>query len=197
MILENERVRLIPFNIYTAKGLNEIIFDDTIWEFMGHYIRNKKDLDNYINSTLQAKNNHTAIPFLVVDKDYGALAGCTRFGKIDTNNKRAEIGWTWYGTRFWGTGLNTATKALLLDFGFTNLRLNRIQFGADTRNIRSQKAIEKLGATKEGIRRNHYIDNEGISRHDVYYAITKEDWQNKQQLLASPKEYVSEKVLCF
>ncbi len=198
MILENERVRLIPFNINTAKGLHEIIFDDAIWEFMGHYIRNQKDLDNYINNTLQAKIANTAIPYLIVDKDYGTLAGCTRFGKIDTNNKRAEIGWTWYGTQFWGTGLNTAVKALLLDFGFINLQLNRIQFGADTRNIRSQKAIEKLGATKEGIRRNHYIDSEGVSRNDVYYSITKEDWLHHQQLVLSKKDGVSAvNELCY
>ncbi len=197
MILENERVRLIPFNINTAKGLHEIIFDDTIWEFMGHYIRNQKDLDNYINSTLQAKNNNTAIPFLVVDKDYGTLAGCTRFGKIDVNNKRAEIGWTWYSTQFWGTGLNSATKSLLLDFGFTNLHLNRIQFGADTLNIRSQKAIEKLGATKEGVRRNHYVDSKGISRNDVYYSITKEDWLNNQQQLVKTKEYTLNNELSY
>ena len=83
------------------------------------------------------------------------MAGSTRFGKLELNNKRAEIGWTWYATNFQGTGLNKAVKSLMLEYGFMNLDLNRIQLGTDIRNIRSQKAIEKLGATKEGARRNH------------------------------------------
>lgn len=176
MILENERARLIPFNHRSAQLLRDIIFDDTIWQYMGHYIRTEEDFTNYVNQTVQAQQAKTQLPFLIVDKDYGTLAGCSRFGKIDLNNKRAEIGWTWYGTKFQGTGLNTAAKALMLDYGFTTLALNRIQFGADVRNIRSQKAIEKLGATSEGIRRNHYIDCEGNVQDDRYYSITKEDW---------------------
>lgn len=178
MILENSRARLLPFSERTAAPLQEIIFDSKIWTYMGHYIKTEKDLNDYIKQTIASAAAKQSIPFLVIDKDYGALAGATRFGKLDLNNKRAEIGWTWYAPNFQGTGLNTAVKSLLLEYGFSNLKLNRIQLGADVRNIRSQKAIEKLGATKEGIRRSHYIDSKGICQDDVYYSITKEDWQN-------------------
>lgn len=178
MILENERARLIPFNYQSAQQLSSIIFEVDIWKYMGHYIQTDDDLEIYIHQTLEAKANQTQIPFLVVDKAYGVLAGCTRFGKIDYQNKRAEIGWTWYGLEYQGTGLNQEVKKLLLDYGFDTLGLNRIQLGADVRNIRSQKAIEKLGATKEGIRRNHYIDSEGKVQDDVYYSILREDWFN-------------------
>ena len=176
MILENSRARLVPFSERAAENLNEIIFDKEIWTYMGHYIIDEKDLKEYIQNTLSAQEQKLAIPFLIVDKDYGSLAGCSRFGKLDYTNKRAEIGWTWYGTKFQGTGLNMAAKELMLDYGFNQLEFNRIQLGADKRNIRSQKAIEKLGATCEGIRRNHYIDSEGACQDDVYYSITKEDW---------------------
>lgn len=178
MILENNRARLIPFSEKAAQKLRTIIFNNDIWKYMGHYIKTETDFNNYINNTIKGAKSKTEIPYLIVDKDYGALAGCTRFGKIDTDNKRAEIGWTWYGIDYQGTGLNLAAKHLLLNYGFKTLNLNRIQLGADTRNIRSQKAIEKLNATPEGIRRNHYIDSQGISRDDIYYAITKEDWLN-------------------
>lgn len=178
MILENSRARLVPFSERAAENLSEIIFDQNIWSYMGHYITNHEDLNDYIKNTTQAQENQLAIPFLIVDKHYGALGGCSRFGKIDLNNKRAEIGWTWYGTKFQGTGLNSAAKELMLDYGFNQLGLQRIQLGADLRNIRSQKAIEKLGATREGIRRNHYVDSDGITQDDVYYSITKEDWLN-------------------
>jgi len=179
MILENSRARLIPFSGRAAENLNEIIFDLNIWNYMGHYINDQNDLNEYIENTLVAQKNKSAIPFLIVDKDYGSLGGCSRIGKLDLNNKRAEIGWTWYGTEFQGTGLNSAAKELMLEYAFNELKLNRVELGADLRNIRSQKAIEKLGATKEGIRRNHYIDSEGNCQDDVYYSITKEDWSKR------------------
>jgi len=188
MILENQRARLIPFSARASENLKDIIFDKSIWKYMGHYIKTEKDLEAYIQSTLEAKELQTQIPFLIVDKDYGALAGSTRFGKIDFNNKRAEIGWTWYGTKFQGTGLNAEVKRLMIDYGFNELKLNRIQLGTDLRNIRSQKAIEKLGAVKEGIRRNHYVDSKGVVRDDVYYSLTKNDWVKIQasELILQP-----------
>ena len=176
MILENLKARLIPFNTKDAQFLKEIIFEDCIWEYMGHYIRTERDLANYIEQTMIAQQQQTQIVYLIIDKNSGSLAGCSRFGKIDLNNKRAEIGWTWYGTKFQGTGLNGEVKKLMIGYGFNELKLNRIQFGADVRNIKSQKAIEKLGATSEGIRRNHYIDSEGIAQDDIYYSIIKKDW---------------------
>lgn len=179
MILENSRARLITFSEKAAQDLNTIIFDQNIWTYMGHYITDEKDLKDYINNTLEGQEQKTVIPFLIIDKDNESLAGCSRFGKLDLNNKRAEIGWTWYGTKYQGTGLNKAVKELMLEYGFNKLELNRIQLGTDKRNIRSQKAIEKLGATCEGIRRNHYIDSNGVSQDDVYYSITKEDWTKR------------------
>ena len=176
MILENKRARLIPFNTRGAQELASIIYEPEIWEYMGHQINTSTDLNTYIKNTLKSAQNQECLPFLVVDKDYGALAGCTRIGKLELNSKRAEIGWTWYGTKFHGTGLNQAVKSLLLDFAFEHLQLNRIQLGADVRNLKSQRAIEKLGAVKEGIRRHHYIDSQGHIQDDVYYSITKLDW---------------------
>lgn len=177
MILENERARLLPFTLEKAQDLSAIIYDETIWKYMGHYIKDENDLKTYILSTIKVSNDQSVIPFLVVDKRHNLVAGSTRFGKIDLNNKRAEIGWTWYGAKFQGTGLNGAVKALMLQYGFEELRLQRLQFGADVRNIRSQKAIEKLGARKEGIRYSHYIDSEGIAQDDVYYSLIKNQWE--------------------
>ncbi|MDW8851547.1 GNAT family protein [Flavobacterium sp. MMLR14_040] len=86
--------------------------------------------------------------------------------------------WTWYGKAFQGTGLNKACKYELLNFGFENIQFKRIQFSADLENKKSQRAIEKLGAVKEGIFRNNYVDSEGKSKDDVYYSIILEEWEN-------------------
>lgn len=174
--LENNRVQLIPFDNFRNQELKEIIFDDEIWQYMGMFIRSESDFEKYLTSTLHAQKNGICYPFLIIDKTTKRVAGSSRYGYLNSASEKCEIGWTWYGKEFQGTGLNKACKYELLKFGFENIGFRRIQFSADQENICSQKAIEKLGAIKEGLFRNNYIDSEGKSKNDVYYSIIKEDW---------------------
>ncbi|WOC39972.1 GNAT family protein [Polaribacter sp. HL-MS24] len=176
--LENNRVLLIPFENIRNLELKEIIFNNEIWKYMGMFIRTESDFENYIKNTLKDKENGVCYPFLIIDKKSGKVAGSTRYGNINIASQKSEIGWTWYGKDFQGTGLNKACKYELLNFGFEKIGFRRIQFSADEGNIRSQRAIEKLGAIKEGVFRNNYIDSEGKSKNDVYYSIVKEDWKD-------------------
>jgi RimJ/RimL family protein N-acetyltransferase len=178
--LENSRVILVPFTREKSVALRSIIFDDSIWEYMGMYVKTDGDFENYILDTLNAQSK-TAYSFLIIDKLTNEIAGSTRFGNINFNSQKAEIGWTWYGKKFQGTGLNHACKFELLQHGFEQIGFRRIQFSADFENFKSQKAIEKLGATKEGIFRNNYIDAVGNSKDDVYYSIIREDWEKIKQ----------------
>jgi len=176
--LENDRVLLLPFEDKRNEELKEIIFDKEIWKFMGMNINNEQGFKNYIAKTIKDKNNRLCYPFLVIDKQNNKVAGCTRYGNVNTANKKCEIGWTWYGEDFQGTGLNKACKYELLKFGFENIGFRRIQFSTDIENLRSQKAIENLGAQKEGIFRNNNVAPSGESRTDVYYSIIKEEWNS-------------------
>lgn len=178
IILENEKVKLIPFENERHQELKKIIFDDDIWRYMGQYIRTEQDFDNYISNTLKDKKAGICYPFLIIDKATNKVAGGTRYGYLNIVSQKCEIGWTWYGQQFQGTGLNQACKFELLNFGFEHIGFRRIQFSADLENIRSQKAIAKLGAKKEGVFRNNYVDSEGNSKDDVYFSIIKEDWEN-------------------
>jgi len=179
--LENSMVKLIPFGNLRNQELREVIFDDEIWRFMGMFIRTESDFENYLTNTLNAQKNGICYPFLIIDKLTNKVAGSTRYGYLNIASEKCEIGWTWYGKKFQGTGLNTACKYELLKFGFESIGFRRIQFSADQENIRSQKAIEKLGAIKEGIFRNNYIDSEGKSKNDVYYSIVNEDWKKLKE----------------
>ncbi|PTS97856.1 N-acetyltransferase [Flavobacterium sp. HMWF030] len=176
IILENEKVLLVPFEDLGNIELKEIIFDDEIWKYMGMYIRNDQDFENYIQNTLKQKAAGICYPFLIIDKATNKVAGSTRYGYLNHASQKCEIGWTWYGKDFQGTGLNKACKYELLNFGFENIQFKRIQFSADLENLRSQRAIEKLGAIKEGIFRNNYVDSEEKSKDDVYYSIILEEW---------------------
>lgn len=186
IILENERVLLIPFEHERRIELKEIIFEEKIWTYMGMKLETEADFENYLHDTLSQKAKGICYPFLIIDKLTNQVAGSTRYGYINTGSQKCEIGWTWYGLAFQGTGLNKACKYELLNFGFECIGFRRIQFSADLENIRSQRAIEKLGAKKEGVFRNNYIDADGQSRTDVYFSIIREEWRELK------KEYFSE-----
>ncbi|MBU2996447.1 GNAT family N-acetyltransferase [Cellulophaga baltica] len=174
--LENDRVKLIPFESERNEELKEIIFSPEIWKYMGTDMKTEKDFENYVTNTLKDQKNGICYPFLIIDKKNNKVAESTRYGYLNSISQKCEIGWTWYGTEFQGTGLNKSCKFELLKFGFESIGFRRIQFSADQENLKSQKAIEKLGAKKEGIFRNNYIAPNGESRNDVYYSIIKEDW---------------------
>lgn len=187
--LENDRVLLVPFDNPRNEELKDIIFDKEIWQFMGTNVTSEQGLKNYIAKTIKDKNNRLCYPFLVIDKETNKVAGCTRYGNVNTANKKAEIGWTWYGADFQGTGLNKACKYELLKFGFEDIGFKRIQFSVDRDNLRSRKAVENLGAQKEGVFRNNNVAPNGESRTDVYYSIIKEEWASLKAELFS--EFIS------
>jgi len=177
IILENHRALLIPFSSERNIELKEVIFDDSIWTYMGQYIKTEEDFNEYVQDTLEQKDEGVCYPFLIIDKQTNQVAGSTRYGYINYRSRKCEIGWTWYGKEFQGTGLNKACKYLMLEYGFNQIGFQRIQFSVDFDNKRSQKAIEKLGAMKEGIFRNNYVDSENKSKTDVYYSIIQDEWQ--------------------
>ena len=185
IILENSRVILLPFESERKSELKKIIFNHDIWRYMGMNIETESDFKQYVHDTLELKKKGACYPFIIVDKQTNEVAGSTRFGNINQKSEKREIGWTWYGAQFQGTGLNKATKYELLNFGFETLGFRRIQLSADLENIRSQKAIEKLGAQREGVFKNNYIDSNGISKDDVYFSIIKEGWPQLKSTLFS------------
>ncbi len=174
IILENDRVRLAPFSMEFEENLREIIYDDGLTFVVN--CKNDEDVYNYMQRTLEKRDLKLAYPFIIIDKLTGEVAGSTRFGHIQFGNKRLEIGWTWYGHKFRGTGLNHACKYELLRYAFEMMQFRRVQLSADVDNIRSQKAILKLGAIQEGVFRSNYMNSLGESRDDVYFSIIHKDW---------------------
>lgn len=142
-------------------------------------------MNKFVENALKAKNEKTEFPFVIVDKQSGDIIGSTRFMDIDDKHQRLEIGYTWLTPAYWRTAINTNCKYLLLRYSFEHLHLQRVQIKTDHENIRSQKAIERIGATKEGILRNHMIRKDGTTRHTVMYSITIEEWPQVKKHLES------------
>lgn len=175
-ILENTRARLEPLAEKHYPYLLPIAMHKELWEFTSAVINNEADFRNYFNTALQEREKELSYPFAIYDKQFNVYAGCTRYGSIFLPHKRLEIGWTWYSPALQRSGINKATKQLLLEFGFEKLGLNRIELKTHLLNIKSQGAMQKIGAVKEGIFRRHMIGENGLVRDSVYFSFIKEDW---------------------
>jgi RimJ/RimL family protein N-acetyltransferase len=130
----------------------------------------------FVQAAIADRDKGAAIPFAVRTRHDGAVVGSTRFGAIDWQHARGEIGWTWYAPHVRRTPVNTECKRLLLAYGFDVLGYRRIEFKTDSLNAASRAAILRIGAKEEGTFRNHMITTGGRARHSVYYSIIAEEW---------------------
>ena len=174
--LENEVVLLKPLTKEDEKGLLAAGSYPEIWSYLSTTIENTMDVHNFVEKALSKKEKMEEFPFVIVDNHSGQIIGSTRFMDIDYKHKRLEIGTTWLTPACWRSAVNTNCKYLLLSYCFEVLCLQRVQIKTDHENKRSQKAIERIGATKEGILRNHMVRKDGSTRHTVMYSITIEEW---------------------
>jgi len=178
LVFENDLLVLRLLKRSDIDAIETICFSPELGEF-GARVKDKNDLLGYFDYCLSSKSNNELYPFIILKKDDGSPVGITMFGNIDFHNKRLEIGWTWIAEKFQGTGINGACKKLLLDYCFNQLELRRIEFKVDIKNIKSQKAVEKLGAIKEGLLRNYNIQSYGESTGTYVYSILREEWKEK------------------
>jgi RimJ/RimL family protein N-acetyltransferase len=139
-------------------------------------IRDEADMRAWVLDMLDLQAGGTDLPFAVTLLENRAAIGSTRYLNIDPENRSVEIGGTWYGVHYQRTGVNTECKYLLMQYAFEELGCVRVQLKTDSRNIASQRAIERLGAVKEGVLRNHMILPDGTLRDSVFYSVIDTEW---------------------
>jgi len=189
--LTGKDVRVEPMSEAHILGLAEIGIGQNFWRFMLYGAVNTDfDMRNLVLDILKRAREGTDLPFTVIDLTSGRVAGATRYLNINVKDRGLEIGGTWYGTDFQRTAVNTECKYLLLKYAFETLGAIRVQLKTDLENERSQKAIERLGARKEGILRNHMILPDGRYRDSVFYSILDSEWvEVKNKLLQMMGRY--------
>ena len=186
-ILENEVVQLRPleaadYDLLLEYSLNE----PEIWQFNFLGARGADNLRIYMDSTLQQRQNEKEYSYIVYDKRTGKYAGHTRFYNFNMDNKILEIGSTWYGKAFQGTGLNKNCKYLLLQFAFESMGAERVGFGANNKNERSKNAMKSIGCKEEGVLRNFSRNAAGERIDIVVLGIIREEWfGNVKAMLAN------------
>jgi len=184
VILQGKHVRLEPMTEAHIPALAEIGVGHTFWDFMVYGQMNSvDDMRGWVTDILSRAEKGTDLPFVAIHLASGRVAGATRYLNIMPKDRGLEIGGTWYGLEFQRTPVNTECKYLLLSHAFETLGCIRVQLKTDLRNERSQKAIERIGAVKEGVLRNHMILPDGRIRHSVFYSILDTEWEGVKKRL--------------
>ena len=177
-ILENERALLRPLLFEDMEHLSYFSLNEPgLWKYSLLPADGLENLKTYIKSALDSKLNGTAYPFIVWDKKEKRYAGSTRFYDIQAIHNTLQLGYTWYGKDFQGTGLNKNCKFLMLSFAFENLGVDRIEFRADNNNLRSIAAMKSIGCKVEGVLRSNCTSPAG-RRDSIVLSILKEEWKN-------------------
>jgi RimJ/RimL family protein N-acetyltransferase len=187
-ILENERVLLRPLVIDDEEHLfNFAINEPGIWKYSLVSAAGREGLKNYLDIAINARAQEKEYPFIVFDKKAGKYAGSTRFYDIQLEFDTLQLGYTWYGNNFQGTGLNKNCKYLLLEFVFEHLKAERLEFRADNDNARSIAAMKSIGCKVDGILRSNMPRPKGLAgrRDSIVLSILKDEWFKdvKQNLL--------------
>jgi N-acetyltransferase len=180
--LEDNHVLLRRYQPTDLDKIAIIADDADIWKLMVTRISNREELKLWEQTVVQGYLTESRYTFMIIDKVSGALAGSTSFGNISKPDKRLEIGWTWLSKEYPGSGMNHRCKYLLLRYAFDKLGIERVEIKTDVLNMRSRKALLKIGATEEGILRSHTLMHDGRRRDTIYYSILRTEWNKIKQI---------------
>lgn len=174
--LEGAHVRLEPLTQAHHQALTQIGLDEDLWRWIPSQVRTSEEMAEYIVKALDEQARGVSLPFAIIEKSSGRAIGSTRYGNIDREHRRVEIGWTWVAREWQRTAINTEAKYLLLRHAFETLGCIRVELKTDSLNERSRAAILRIGAREDGVFRNHMITASGRIRHSVYFSITDAEW---------------------
>lgn len=176
MVLQNDVVQLRPVSLSDKEGYARIVYDPEIWQYFVSVISDESGLDGFLNDAVRDSMNGTRIVFTIVERKSGRIAGSTAYGNLAPKERRLEIGWSWLGKEFRGTGINRAVKHLLLSHAFEELQCERVEFKTDELNARARRGLLAIGAKEEGTLRSFNYMPGGRRRNAVYYSILKNEW---------------------
>lgn len=175
--LEGLHVRLEPLSAAHVDGLLAAGEDPEIWRYLpiGGFAR-RADAEAFVAVAERGRSSGTELPFAIVRREDGRIVGSTRYLDVRPRDRALEIGWTWLSREVWRTPVNTECKLLLLRHAFEDLGAHRVQLKTDLRNLRSQRAIERIGGVREGVLRRHMTLHDGHVRDTVLFSLVDAEW---------------------
>lgn len=175
--LENGRVLIRPLELSDFENLLHFALNEPeLWEYSLQKGSGVEGLKTYIDTAITNREKENSYPFIVFDKKTNSYAGSTRFYDIQLTNKTLQLGFTWYGKDYQGTGLNKNCKYLLLEFAFEEMNMERVEFRADFENKKSIAAMKSIGCIEEGVLRKNFVKPNGERRDSIVLSILKKEW---------------------
>jgi N-acetyltransferase len=185
VVLEGDHVRLEPLEMGHLDALWEVAAEPALWRWIPFPVRSRDDLRAYIDIAIEGRAAHLMLPFVTIERATGRAIGSSRFGNIAAADYRAEIGWTWVGVPWQRSAVNSEAKLLMLDHAFGTWHCHRVEFKTDSLNEQSRAGLLGIGATFEGIFRDHMVTHTGRMRHSAWYSITDDDWPAVRERLVA------------
>lgn len=186
VVLTGETLQLEPLRQEHAQGLYNRGRSADDWRYMPRAcFIDMADTRQWIDEAIDAPGQ---LPFAIVERAKNKVIGSTRYLNIRPEHRSLEIGWTWLGQQWQRTTANTEAKLLLLSHAFDRLGCVRVEFKTDARNARSQRALERIGATREGVLRKHMIVQGNFARDSVYFSVIDSDWPEVRERLTLLRE---------
>jgi RimJ/RimL family protein N-acetyltransferase len=177
VILQGYSVRLVPVDESHLDQLSLWSAEEDLWRYMTFaHLASREELQAWLPTAMDANERGTEMNFAIIDEASQSAIGTTSFYRVVPEHKRLELGKTWLGAPYRRTHINTAAKYLLLNHAFETLLANRVELNTDARNLRSQRAMERLGAVRDGVLRSHTIMRDGFVRDTMNYSFTISDW---------------------
>jgi N-acetyltransferase len=174
--LERHGIRLEPLTAAHADGLRSAAEDGKLWELRYTSVPEPERVGGYIEAALAGQHDGHMLPWAVRELGSGAIVGSTRYHDIIPTVDRVEIGYTWYASSWQRSHVNTVCKLILFEHAFERVGCRVVGLRTDNLNLRSQHAIERLGAKKDGVIRHHFLRRDGTVRDSVIYSVLESEW---------------------
>lgn len=174
--LETDKVLLRPMGQDDIVSFARLANEPSIWRYFTFLLNNSAELQRWVETALKEREEGKRIPFTIIEKATNEVCGSTSLGSISYYDKRIEIGWSWLGKHYQGTGINFHTKYCMLCYVFDVLNWERVEIKTDNLNERAKQALRKIGAKEEGVLRSHMQMPLDRRRDSVYFSILKNEW---------------------
>src|SRR5215510_978450 len=176
--LETDKVILRPLQHVDIESFARIANEPSLWKYFTLLLNNPVELQRWVEIALKEREEEKRIPFTIIEKATNEVCGSTSLGSISYYDKRIEIGWSWLGKHYQGTGINFHAKFCMLSYAFDVLDWERVEIKTDNLNERAKQGLRKIGAKEEGVLRSHMQMPLNRRRDSVFFSMLKEEWPN-------------------
>lgn len=183
--LEDDNLLLRPVRTEDRKAIYDIAMDSHIWRYFVFRVQTDEEFDTFFAAMLADLQARSRVPYVVIAKASGRIAGSMSFGNFAEPDGRLEIGWSWLGRDFRGRGINRPTKRLLLRFAFENLGAQRVEFKTDVLNEQARAGLLGIGAVEEGVLRSYNPMPDGRRRDAIFFSVLGAEWLGVNRILGA------------